>query len=451
MITREARARLGLLLVSCLVAAAGNAQSVDGRMRNFDIAHYEVRLEPRLDARTIAGTAILTVRPDNDAVEAIVLNRGGLEVDAVHEESSPRIFTLEGNRLVVRLPRSRSWRERTLTIDYHGTPRSGLVFAPEREQLYTLFSTSQWMPAIDAPDSRATLRLRVIIPRTWKLAGNGREVARRNATPDTDAVEWIQDRPVPSYTFGFVAGALTDVTERASDVSLRFLAHGFSQTELRTLFGDSARMLAFFQERAGVRYPGTIYTQALVARTAGQEMAGLSVVSEEYGRAVLQDPALNSLFAHELAHQWWGNMVTCRAWTEFWLNEGFATYMAAAYREFSMGRAAYLADIEAMRGRYNEVVARGHDRSLIFSSWDRPSADDRTLVYQKGALVLHELRVLVGDTAFWSGIRLYTSTNFGKSVRTEDFRAAMEQASGKELGPFFDRWVFAATARTEVR
>src|SRR6185369_5315567 len=112
---------------------------------------------------------------------------------------------------------------------------------------------------------------------------------------------------------------------------------------LRRLFRDSSDMMAFFQARAGVPYPGTSYTQALVARTVGQEMSGLSILSDDYGRAVLADDHEISLIAHELAHQWWGNGVTCAGFTHFWLNEGFATFMAAAYLEQRFGRDAYAA------------------------------------------------------------------------------------------------------------
>ena len=312
-------------------------------------------------------------------------------------------------------------------------PAFGLVFNAEREQVYTVFSTSQWMIALDDPDARATLRLRLTIPREWKGAASGRHVSRRLSGPDKQLIEWRQDRPVPTYTFGFAVGGFSEVTEIAAGVTLQYLGRGFSAEDLRRVFDESARMIAFFAERAGVAYPGTTYSQALVARTAGQEMAGLSIVSEEYGRAVMADPSVSGLIAHELAHQWWGNMVTCHAWTEFWLNEGFATFMAAAYREQRFGREAYLADIASMKARYEQVRARGNDRPLVFPNWDRPTADDRTLVYQKGGYVLHELRELIGDAAFWSGIRRYTVEHFGKSVTSADVRAAMEQASGKDL------------------
>jgi aminopeptidase N len=299
------------------------------------------------------------------------------------------------------------------------------------------------MPAIDDPDARASLRLRVTMPRTWAAAGSGREVARLATSADRDIVEWRQDRAVPTYTFGFAIGRFAVTTARASGVTLRLLADGFDTPAPQRVLSESASMLDFFTDRAGVPYPGATYSQALVARTVGQEMAGLSIVSDAYGRAVVADPSAIGLLAHELAHQWWGNMVTCAAWTEFYLNEGMATFMAAAYREHRFGREAYLADVAAMRSRYQQVVERDHDRPLVFPSWEHPSADDRTIVYQKGALAFHELRELLGDDLFWSGIREYTRTHFGQSVTTADLRLAMERASGRDLSGFFDRWAGA--------
>ena len=440
--TRAAIQGLAFGLVVWALPMPGEAQSPSRVPRAFDVTHYDVLLEPRLESRTVVGVVALSVVLHRDDLETVVLNRGSLDIDSVREGGQDRPFLLEGNRVRITLPRGRPKQTRTLTVAYHGTPKSGIVFNAEREQIYTVFSTSQWMVALDDPDARATLRLRLTIPQEWKAAASGRHVSRRLDRPDRQLIEWRQERAVPTYTFGFAVGGFSEVSDVAAGVTLYYLGRGFSAAELRQVFDESARMIAFFSERAGVAYPGTTYSQALVARTAGQEMAGLSIVSEEYGRAVMADPSASGLIAHELAHQWWGNMVTCHAWTEFWLNEGFATYMAAAYREQRFGRETYLADVASMKTRYEQVRARGNDRALVFPNWDRPTADDRTLVYQKGAYVLHELRESIGDEAFWSGIRRYTVEHFGKSVTSADLRAAMEQASGKDLRAFFDRWVY---------
>jgi aminopeptidase N len=369
------RERSIVALTLSLLGSIVTAQSLPVSARAFTITHYDVELRPQLDAHTVDGLVSLTVQ----------------------------------------------------------VPDAGT----EREQLYTIFSTPQWMPSVDDPGARATVRLRLHVPRPWTGAASGRQISRRPVSAGVDVVEWLQERPMPAYTFGFAVGRFSEVSDRESGVTLQYFADGFSPDEIRAIFGESRQILRFFEERSGVPYPWRTYAQALVARTAGQEMAGLSLVSEEYGRAVLADRTAIGLLAHEFSHQWWGNLVTCHAWTEFWLNEGFATFMAAAYRERRFGRATYLADISAMRTRYEQVVARGNDRALVFPSWDRPSADDRTLVYQKGALVLHDLRERVGDSNFWKGVRLYTRRNFGRSVTTEALRLAFEEASGVDLREFF--------------
>ena len=223
---------------------------------------------------------------------------------------------------------------------------------------------------------------------------------------------------------------------------LRYLGSGFSPAQLQRVFADSADMMRFFEERAGVPFGDPAYTQVLVANTVGQEMSGFSVMSEAYGRAVLDDPQAASLAAHELAHQWWGNSVTCAAWTHMWLNEGFATFMAAAYIEQRFGREQYERILTGWRSRYQAVREAGHDRSLVFTEWNRPTADDRTLVYQKGAYVLHLLREALGARLFWAAIRDYTRKHAGRSVTTVDFQQAMERSTGRDLSAFFKTWVY---------
>jgi len=435
--TRALAIGLALVLSGWMVRAQ-SAPTAEGVAA---VSHYDLELRPQLDARTVEGTVVLTVQTPDSSAGRIALSRGVLQIDEVRENDRPLTFRVDGAQLLIDLPSSVGARERTVAIRYHGQPRSGLIFVPEREQLYTIFTTPQWMPAVDEPSARATFRLRLRIPSSWRGAASGREVSRRQVSDRIDVVEWLQERPVPAYTLGFAVGRFTDTSQSESGVTLRYFANGFSDEELGKIFGESRQMLRFFEERSGVSYPSRTYAQALVARTAGQEMAGLSVMSEEYGRAVLKDPNAIGLLAHEFSHQWWGNMVTCRSFTEFWLNEGFATFMAAAYREHRFGRAAYLADIEAMRTRYEQVVSRGNDRSLVFAAWSRPTTDDRTVVYQKGALVLHQLRERVGEDNFWKAIRLYTRRNFGRSVTTDALQLAFEEASGSDLREFFARVV----------
>ena len=187
--------------------------------------------------------------------------------------------------------------------------------------------------------------------------------------------------------------------------------------------------------------PDGRYTQLLVPEREAQEAASFSLIGRAELDAERDDPSSGWVIAHEMAHQWWGNLVTCEDWSEFWLHEGLATFMVAAWKEHRFGEAAYRAELEVASRRLARAREIGFDKPL---TWDGkyPSLGARRAVqYSKGALFLAHLRELVGDDAFWSGLRsLYASPRRrGRSV-SRDFQAAMEEASGRDLSNSFDEW-----------
>ena len=351
---------LAIMLVAGSLAWEAAAQGApDSLRRPFDVTHYDARVEPNISDKTIKGIVVLDLVVTAENQSTVELDSGDLTIDAVKEGGTLVDFDARDHRLTIRWPRPARVKEaRQLEVQYHGAPRSGMQFFSERPQVYTVFSTSQWLVCVDAPDDRATLNLSVVLPAGLTMVASGKPVAQHALSNGTVAHEWRQDWPMPSHTFGFAAGRFTDVTENRKGHRLRYLGSDFSTAELRRIFADSADMMRFFEDRAGVPYRELTYTQALVANTVGQEMSGFSVMSEDYGRAVLGDSHAESLIAHELAHQWWGNSVTCGAWTHMWLNEGFATFMAAAFMEQRFGRDEYLRTVEAWRSRYSKGPRR---------------------------------------------------------------------------------------------
>jgi aminopeptidase N len=441
---------LTFLLLGCTaLLASAQVTSSPARM-SFAVTHYDALIEPDIAKKSIKGTVLIRLVPRTANATSVGLDCGDLTVDSVREGKQALQYAQVDHRLRVFLSRPAGLfkvraQVREIEIVYHGTPRRGIRFFPERMQVYTVFATSQWMICDDDPDQRATLRLRLVVPSALTTIGNGRPVATKPFANGTSVNEWRQEAPVPTYTFGFVAGRFHTESEKHGSTELRYLAGDFSDHEVRRIFRDTADMIDFYEDRAGVKYPGTRYTQVLAAGGVEQEMSGFTALRENYGREVLANERGIWLGAHELAHQWWGIMVGCQAWTHFWLNEGMATFMADAYKERRFGREEYLKEIEASRKLYEKVRAAGKDRSLVFPDWLHPTAEDRTLVYDKGAYVLHLLREEIGERDFWAGIRLYTRKYFGKSVTTADFQREMERASGKSLSPFFAKWVYLKT------
>jgi aminopeptidase N len=409
--------------------------------RTFEVIHFTARLDPNLQAKTLRGIEKIGLVPTATGIRDIAFDAGGLVIDEVRRQGKKLTFEKTGTRLDIRLPGIAAVGKRIdIDIEYHGAPSAGLEFHPEADELYTIFSTSEWLVCLDSPEQRATLDLSVALPADFKATGNGRLVSKTRLSGDRELYRWRQDEPVPSFVYGFAAGKFNEASTRADGIELRFLSHDLQPDQLQKLFADTGDVLKFFGDRAGIPYRGK-YDQALVTRTIGQELAGFALLSEAYGRDVLEKPVAEDLLAHEAAHQWWGIMVTCRSWNDFWLNEGFADFMAAAYIQHRFGDAAYREIVERWHQRVERLVAAGKDHSLVYPQWNHPSRDDRAVVYQKGAYVLHLLREQMGERDFWNGIRSYTQEFRGRSVTTADFKSAMERSSGRNLDGFFRQWV----------
>ena len=403
----------------------------------LDVLHYDVTLEPDIAAKSVKGA--VRIRFSTDSHEAD-FNCGNLTIDAVRFASATLKFVVVDHHLKVSLPAGGKTRE--IEIDFRGTPKYGIQFFPDRQQVYTVFSTSQWMVCIDDPADKATLTFKLILPASLTPIANGELVSQHELPNSRRVSEWRQRTPIPTYIFGFAAGPFHVVKEKHRKVGLQYLATNYTPDEVRRIFRDTPEMLDFYEERAGVKYSGKTYTQVLAARGVEQEMDSFTALRETYGKEVLNNEQDIWLGAHEFAHQWWGNMVTCRDWNHFWLNEGIASFMAAAYFEHRFGRAAYLREIETYRTNYEKVRSAGKDKSLVFPDWLHPTREDRTLVYDKGAYIMHLLREEMGERNFWKGLRLFTQRHFGKSVVTSDFVTAMEEANEKSLKEFFAKWVY---------
>ena len=404
-----------------------------------DVLHYAATLEPDIAGKSVKGTVRIRFSTDSQQAE---FNCGDLTIDTVrHEGNSAQVL------------RKRPSPQRFFAITNH--TRAGDRDRHFMVHLDTAFdsfridnrSTRSFQPA--SGWSASTIRLtkqhltfKLILPANLTPIANGKLVSETKLPNNNRVSEWEQKTPIPTYIFGFTAGPFHVVKEKHGNIEFQYFATNFTEAEVRRIFRDTPDMLNFFEDRAGIKYSDKTYTQVLAAGNVAQEMSSFTALRENYGKQVLANEQDQWLGAHEFAHQWWGNMVTCVDWKHFWLNEGIATFIAAAYLEHRFGRAAYMREIESNRANYEKVRAAGKDKSLVFPDWDHPTSEDRTLVYDKGAYVLHLLREEMGERAFWNGLRLFTRRHFGKSVVTTDFLTAMEEANGKSLKEFFAKWVY---------
>ena len=280
----------------------------------------------------------------------------------------------------------------------------------------------------DRPEDRATLRLKIFAPAGMKVAASGRRV---------NDTEWTLDTPTPPFVFGFAVGEFAESFTAAGAVKLRYLgAPGAVVTEA------TASAVQFMTGKSGVALLGATYTQVFTHGNPEQEVATLTLLPEKYPVTLAAHPDDLWLLAHELAHQWYGIAITSRDWSDFWLNEGMATFLADAYLEQRFGRERYDREIAGSRKTYEDLVRDGKDRPLSYHDWTTPQQAGGRLPYHKGALFLHLLREQLGDEAFWRGLRRYTKDHWNQMVVSSDFQKSMESETGVNLSALFAKWVY---------
>jgi aminopeptidase N len=429
-----------------LLLVASLSFQLAGACAGLDVLHYDVAIEPNLTEQTIAGELTVSFASRVSHLSEIALDAQELQIEEVSENGRALKFEIKEGQVFIGLARATKIGEtRSLKILYRAKPTRGLKFFADH--LYAAYNTARWMPCHFEPGDRATLALRLIVPDSFRMVANGELVEKKSLPQGRAQYLWKEEAPVPPFIYGFAAGRFQEVVRDKGDVRLFFLARDiYTPDEIERIFSDTSDILAFFEKRAGVPYPEKRYTQVLASGNVAQEMSAFTVIRENYGRDVLTEPRENWLIAHEFAHQWWGNRVACAGWSDFWLNEGFAELMMSAYREQRFGRDEYDRDMELARTGYARIRAEGKDRQLAFRARIAESQAGGAIVYDKGALVLNLLRYKLGDDAFWRGVRLYTTRNFGKTVVTNDLQKAMEEASRLSLSGFFEQWVYGTGA-----
>jgi hypothetical protein len=408
----------------------------------FRSISYDVSLTPDFTTGVLSGVERLRFRSLADGLDALSFTANPLAVNATLDGLADGTVTAEGGRRIFHLPRRLAKGEvATLVMSFAGRPKRDLVFTPD--EIHTGYFTCEVMICdVDRPGDRAKLQLALTLPKGLDAVAPGRLVSRTPAGPGLETWRWREDRPYPSYLYGFAAGHYARAT-LAGGASLSVLYSGETPERVQAMFGDTARMVAFYEAKSGVGLPEGDYTQVLVAQDGDQEDAALSMIEKRSVEPILKDPHEDWIVAHELAHQWWGNLVTCSDWKELWLNEGMTGFMVAAYKEQRWGRAAYDREIALARARWDAAKKAGLDEPLSWQGTYPSLGAKRRIAYDKSVAFLDALRSELGDDAFWRGVRRYTQANAGRSVTAADLQKAFEAASGRDLSATFKTWVYA--------
>jgi aminopeptidase N len=454
-----------LLLSSWASSAAAEEPLRTAASRRIDVHHIALNVGLDLPKKTLTGRATIDFSPLPAFFEAtrepvIELDAHALDVSAVRIASatanaSDADFEVTDNQLLVSTSEGmiKPGQKYSIEIDYSVTnPPNGLHFFGPTKQApdVPLMVWSQgepqanhyWFPCIDNSNERQSTELTVHVPTGIEVLSNGKLVSQKNTAGGQSTFHWKQEKEHVAYLVTLVAGKFNVVTEEWRGKPVTYYVPENRKADIERTFGRTKPMLDFFSKRFGIEYPWDKYAQVVVEQFTFGGMENTSATTL-YHRALhdkraIVDSTPDWLIAHELAHQWWGDLVTCKDWSHLWLNEGFATYSESLWAEHALGRDErdwhMLEDSRAARSGSTQT------RPIVDRHYPNPGSMFDNRVYPKGAWVLHMLRSRLGDEDFFRGLQRYGTVMSYQTAETSDLRKTFERLYGLSLERFFHDW-----------
>jgi len=433
---------------------------VYGPDRPADVRHVEIDVTLDFASDSVFGAVTTHYTALFDRVREVSLDAAELAIEQVTMagKKSPLTYWSEGEKLHIRLDRDYAFGDRfAVSVRYSAHPRNGLVFVHPMEgnpdlptQAWTQGQTEYhhyWFPCHDFPNDRATTALKATVPGAYFALSNGALEGVGENPDGTKTYAWRQDFPHPMYLITLVAGEFTELPDQWRDIPVNYYVRPGREADGHRMLDNTPRMIELFSTKTGVEYPYVKYAQIVPEMFLGA-MENTSATTHSYRlmpdeRASL-DWSPDDVVAHELAHQWFGDLLTCRDWGHIWLNESFATFMEEVWMEHDKGEDEARTHFRTNLQLYLDADKRGR-RPIVYNVYRKYGGElfDRH-VYEKGSLVLNLLRFTLGEDAFWRAINLYLERNRGREVITADLERAIEEATGRSMGRYFEQWVYKA-------
>jgi aminopeptidase N len=458
---RGVRAAALFLLALLLFVATGRADEPYARSRDYDLQHSRISLRFRLSERELIGDVTHTLSILREGITELPFDSVGLSIETVSLNGKPARFETTDDLLRVQLERPARLGEKfEVAIHYTGKPKKGLYFIlpdknyPDRpKQIWTQGEsedTRYYIPIYDYPNDRLTTEMIATVPKDWITVSNGKLVSVTDAPDGQKTWHWSESVLSSTYLITLVAGEFDEVKDTWRGIPVTYYAPRGRGDRLRPNFGRTPQMMEFFSKRLGVNYPWEKYAQSMVDDFVAEGMENSSATTN--ASSSLTDVRLvpeylmgpDGLNSHELGHQWFGDLVTCKDWGNVWLNEGFATYLQMAWIEEHYGKdQADYERWENAREWFGEEQLFG--LPIVRHNFTDSSEFDGN-AYTKGGWVLYMLRQQLGEQLFYRGLKHYLEKYRGQNVVTADFAKAMEEATATNIDRFLSQWVYGAGA-----
>lgn len=427
------------------------------RSHNYDVQHYRIELSFDWTKQSVTGETTIKFQPFSSDVKEVEIDAGDMTIKSVKlvGGASLNYRYADNEKLYVALDRAYpAGQDVSIAISYAATPKQGLTFITPTEtdpaRPYQIWTQGEartnhyWFPCYDYPNDKATAELIATVDQKFRVISNGALVTMtRNGTNST--WHWKMDRPFSSYLVSVIVGQYEEVKDQFKGKPVISYVYPGQAEDARVSFGKLAQMVAFYSQKIGYDYPYAKYAQTMV-RDFGGAMENISATTMTdnavHDKRAALDVSSDEIVSHELAHQWFGDLLTCRHWGEIWLNEAFAVLFEALWNEHDKGKDHFLYEMYGNHQAYFQAWAQGNRRPIVTVRYSDPDALFDTYAYPRGGAVLSMLRFVLGEELFWKAIHHYVKKHEWQNVETSDLNTAIEEATGQNLAWFFDEWVY---------
>ncbi|MES2772967.1 MAG: M1 family metallopeptidase [Bacteroidota bacterium] len=443
----------------------------------FDLTHTKIDARFDFEKRRMPGKVWLTLSPHFYQQDSLILDAKGMLINKVALVKGITMTDLPfsyPDTLSLRIKLDKTYKageKLVVFVDYVARPEEmtfkgsaairnakGLYFinadgkdTTKPTQIWTqgeTEATSVWVPILDKTNQKTTDEINMTVPAKYVTLSNGLLKSSKVNKDGTRTDYWKMDQPHSPYLFFMGVGDYAIIRDKYKNIPVEYYVEPKYAGVARKIFGLTPEMMSFFSKLLGVEYPWAKYAQIVGRDYVSGAMENTTATlhgsaAYQKSRTLVDDNRWESVVAHELFHQWFGDYVTAESWSNLTVNESFADYSESLWKEYKYGKdagdeAAYNALQKYLRGRNN------NEKTLARFYYDDKESMFDAVSYEKGGRIINMLRNYVGDSAFFKGLNLYLTTNKFKNAEAQQLRLAMEEVSGKDLNWFFNQWYYGA-------
>ncbi|MBA4167452.1 MAG: M1 family metallopeptidase, partial [Chitinophagaceae bacterium] len=439
-----------------------------------DLVHTRLSVKFDYDKSYMYGKAWITLRPHYYATDSLTLDAKGMDIKSISlDGASGQSLKYDYDSLQLRIKLGKTYTRNdkyTVYIDYVSKPNEykgkgsaaitdakGLYFInPKGEdkdkptQIWTqgeTEATSVWCPTIDKPNQKSTDEIAMTVPAKYVTLSNGRLASQVKNTDGTRTDTWKMELPHAPYLFFMGVGDYSITKDQYKGKEVSYYVEKEYAPVARKIFGNTPEMIAFYSRILGVDFPWNKYAQIVGRDYVSGAMENTTATlhqesAQQDARELVDDNAWEGTIAHELFHQWFGDLVTSESWSNLTLNESFANFSQVLWKEYKYGKDA--GDEENFSDMNGYLQSQSENKNLVRYYYNDKEAVFDAVSYNKGGRILNMLRNYVGDSAFFKSLNLYLTTNKFKSAEASQLRLAFEEITGQDLQWYWNQWYYGS-------